>query len=250
MEMLDGSGRLIREWETSGMEEDGFFRGVDARSHRHHTNTSPNEARLQRMVQFLAVAILLLTSVVLALLVTVLLGGRTHEFPSSQPTAHPVSKPPGINFKQPQQQSNNPRAMLTAPTGSHTDGKYLQWESNDGHAFCHGGFNYSSGDLVVPRSGLYRVFLQITYESKDKHNCDELKLINKVFVFRDSYPHDVPLLSSVDTVSYTKPWSKSLYTDGLFFLEANCRLHVTSSCPDLIIKREYQVFFGAELMPQ
>lgn len=141
----------------------------------------------------------------------------------------------------------------SAPEGDITEGDYLEWESDSGNAFCLGGFNYSSGNLVVPRSGIYRVFLQITYESTDDLKClgDELRLTNRVVFIRDTYDIDVPLLSSVDTVSCSmEQWSKSLYTAGLFRLEANCRLRVTSSHPELIVKKEYQVFFGAELLPQ
>lgn len=130
-------------------------------------------------------------------------------------------------------------------------GEYLEWESKDGYAFCHGGFNYSGGNLVVPRNGIYRVFLQITFQSKRNLKCDELRLTNRVFIFRDTYAVDVPLLSSVDSVRCSmEPWSKSLYTAGLFFLEANSILRVKSSHPELIVKKEYQVFFGAELLPQ
>lgn len=137
------------------------------------------------------------------------------------------------------------------PRGDNIDGKYLEWESKAGHAFCNGGFNYSSGDLVVPRNGFYRVFLQIAYESKASLTCERRTLINTVFVFRDAYRVDRPLLSSVDTVDCgTEPWIKSLYTSGMFYLEVNCRLRVTSSFRDLIVKEEHQVFFGAELLPQ
>lgn len=104
---------------------------------------------------------------------------------------------------------------------------------------------------MVPRNGIYRVFLQITFESKNNLKCDELRLTNRVFFFRDTYADDVPFLSSVDSVRCSmEPWSKSLYTAGLFFLEANSILRVKSSHPELIVKKEYQVFFGAELLPQ
>lgn len=141
---------------------------------------------------------------------------------------------------------------LLAPKGEIPDGEYLEWENKDGHAYCHGGFNYSSGNLVVPMNGIYRVFLQITYESKEDYECpDVLRLATVVLLFRETYAENVPLLSSVDTVSCSmEPWSKSLYTAGLFSLEANCRLRVTSSNPGLIVQKEYQVFFGAELLPQ
>uniref|UniRef100_A0A8C2WE81 THD domain-containing protein n=1 Tax=Cyclopterus lumpus TaxID=8103 RepID=A0A8C2WE81_CYCLU len=130
------------------------------------------------------------------------------------------------------------------------NGKYLEWERLAGRAFCNGGFNYSSGNLMVPRLGIYRVFLQITYESKNNLECDEeLRLSNSVFLIRDDYKTHVPLLSSVDTLSCSmKQWSKTLYTAGLFSLEADSRLQVTSSHPSLIVESESKVFFGAELL--
>ncbi|XP_035514845.1 lymphotoxin-alpha-like isoform X2 [Morone saxatilis] len=148
----------------------------------------------------------------------------------------------------------NPSAMLTAPTGNITNGEYLEWETMTGNTFCHGGFNYSNGVLVVPRNGIYRVFLQITYQRKGDPWCDhsdEMTLRNTVFVYRETYTKYMPLLSSVDTVSCSMTkWTKSLYAAGLFSLEANCRLTVTSSHPQLIVQKESEMFFGAELLPQ
>lgn len=130
---------------------------------------------------------------------------------------------------------------------------YLEWENEIGHAFCHGGFSYANRSLVVPRKGMYRVFLQITYEGKAQEcpSDNQLKLSNMVFHFQDAYTMDVSLLSSADTVSCDmEGWTKSLYTSGLFYLEANSRLRVRSSYPALIVKTEHQVFFGAEFVPQ
>lgn len=80
-----------------------------------------------------------------------------------------------------------------------------------------------------------------------------MKLLNKVFYISDGYSEDRCILSSVDTVSYSKDcdeqWIKSLYTSGLFSLEANGSLRVMSLHPNLIARNEYEVFFGAELLP-
>lgn len=124
--------------------------------------------------------------------------------------------------------------------------EFLKWESQTGNAFCHGGFSYSNGNLVVPRKGTYRVFLQITYESKS--SCtDWLKMFNRVHFISDDYPELRVLLSSVDTVDCRmQQWSKTIYTSGLFHLEANSNLSVTSSHPELIVKNEELVFFGVE----
>lgn len=143
---------------------------------------------------------------------------------------------------------------LSAPTelfSNYLPADHLKWEIKGGNAFCQGGFSYANGSLVVPRDGIYRVFLQITYESKGICSDDSwLKLINTVYSFSDGYQDKTKLLSSVDTVSCSlKQWSKSLYTSGLFELEADTSLSVMSSHPDLIVRKEEQVFFGAELLP-
>ncbi|XP_040010993.1 tumor necrosis factor ligand superfamily member 15-like [Xiphias gladius] len=259
METLDGSRRLIREWETIGMEEDDSCCCCcerEAGLHRQNTLIQllrQKESRLQRMARFLAVALLLLVLAALALLVTVVLKGRGHQSPDSQPMKQPDSHSSGVSVKQQQfMDFKNPSAMLTAPDGSNIDGEYLQWESKKGNAHCHGGFNYSGGNLVVPRNGIYRVFLQITYESKLGPKCDrDVRLTINVFRIADSYNDNVLILSSFDTVSCSmEHWRKTLYTAGSFSLEANSRLRVKSAHSEHIVNQEDLVFFGAELLPQ
>uniref|UniRef100_A0A3Q0RTR4 THD domain-containing protein n=1 Tax=Amphilophus citrinellus TaxID=61819 RepID=A0A3Q0RTR4_AMPCI len=204
-----------------------------------------SETRYKRMAKILAVALVLVLAGALPLLLTVLLG-RQHVPPDSQVTfpflPHIPKYSPGFpsiafclfSFL----------FFFLAPTGNNTNGKYLQWAHDIGIAYCHGGFNYSNGDLVVPRNGLYSVFLQITYQMKCPGRT--IKLMNTVSHVKEEYGKDMNLLSSSHTVSCsTDGWSKSLYTAGLFFLKAKDRLHVTSSYPEYITKREYEVFFGA-----
>ncbi|KAM3611595.1 uncharacterized protein V6R79_021049 [Siganus canaliculatus] len=220
------------------------------------------EARLQRMARFIAAVLVLLAAMVLVSLVVVLHGFQGHrsaEFQiadpglgSPKPTVQSVTHSSGISVKQQQPKAlKNPSAMLTVPVSRNIKGELLEWDSEEGHAFCHGGFNYSSGNLIIPRNGFYRVFLQITYESTTDLKCDKLILSHTVYLFRAAYAKDRPLLSAVDTVMCSmEPWTKSFYTSGLFFLEANCKLRVKSTNPDLIVKKEYLVFFGAELVTQ
>ena len=126
---------------------------------------------------------------------------------------------------------------------------YLEWESKLGNVHIEGGFNYSHGNLVVPRKGKYRVYLQITYEGDQSESCNGEKMVlkNSVFLFSDSYRKDTLLLSSQDTVKCDMHnWSKSLYTAASFELEANSRLWVRSSHPGFIAKNYVFTFFGAE----
>uniref|UniRef100_A0A3P9B619 THD domain-containing protein n=1 Tax=Maylandia zebra TaxID=106582 RepID=A0A3P9B619_9CICH len=133
---------------------------------------------------------------------------------------------------------------VASPVGNNTNGQYLQWAHDIGNAYCHGGFSYSNGDLVVPRDGLYSVYLQITYSGLV---CPvHKKLMNKVLHSSEEYRNDMTLLSSIHTMSCSEDvWSKSLYTAGFFFLKAKDKLRVMSSHPDYITKAEYEVFFGA-----
>ncbi|XP_071337888.1 tumor necrosis factor ligand superfamily member 15 [Trachinotus anak] len=234
------------------MGEDGYSSG-EAGLYLQNTSVQllhQKKRRRRRMIVCSVVVVVLLITA--AVVVRAVLGERGDESPHRQPMKQPDSHSPGTSDKQ-QQLTNmeNPSAMLTAPRGNNTDGKYLLWESELANAYCRGGFNYSNGNLVVPREGMYRVFLQITYEGTPDPCVDELRLTNTVSSISDSYSEPIHLLSAVDTVSCSmKHWKKSLYTAGLFRLEANSRLHVTSVYPKLIVKAEQLVFFGAELLPQ
>ncbi|XP_056275221.1 lymphotoxin-alpha-like [Pseudoliparis swirei] len=202
----------------------------------------------ERRARAVAAALLLLLCGALALLFTGAYGGGRRPA-DSQPVMQPSRHSSGVDSRR-QEDQRNPSAMLTAPRGKNLHGRYLDWEQDDGQAFCHGGFLYSNGSLLVPRGGVYRVFLQITYESRADTECDEqLRLSNSVLLVRDHYRTPVALLSSVDSVSCSlTQWSKTLYTAGLFSLEELGELHVSSSHPHLIVEAESKVFFGAELL--
>lgn len=258
-------GWLVRTWEHSGgmrEDDDGCCcgrcccrggGGEAAGTHRRDDYTQylrRKDGRLQRMTQCLGVGILLFISVAVTVLVTAVHGGRARDTPHCQPTPEPRSHSPGLRVeRQQQEKAENPLAMLTAPIGDNTAGAYLKWEPDLGKAICRGGFNYSNGDLVVPRNGFYRVFLQITYGSTTDHSCKP-QLSNCVLLFQESYKANVELLRSFDTVNCSmEQWSKSLYTSGVFYMEANSRLRVQSSHREHIAKNEHLVFFGAELLP-
>ncbi|XP_061527066.1 lymphotoxin-alpha-like [Phycodurus eques] len=217
-------------------------------SHRNTRRRTPL-LRLQRTNCSVHLVICLLSTAVVVLALVVLRGGCPQS-PDSQSVAHAGTLSSALSNHP--QKDEDKTAMLTAPIGSNTNGKYLLWESKYGNAHCHGGFHYSNGSLVVPRKGMYRVFLQITYESKADFKCEgDLKLAIMLYLFSDTYDSDLLLLSSIDTINCsTKQWSKSLHTGGMFFLEANSALRVTSAHTNLISSKQYLVFFGAELLSQ
>ncbi|KAM4577426.1 lymphotoxin-alpha-like [Odontesthes bonariensis] len=258
MEMLTGDSPLIHEWKARGMEGDGYEGEAEAGSHRQDHLLQlfrQRDTRHRRTARFYAILLLLLIVAVLALVIVAGVERQCHAVTDSQTKVQADSHSSGIAGKQ--EQVGIPRALLTAPLGDNTAGKYLQWETTKGNAYCEGNFTYNSpgGELVVPRDGYYRVYLQLTYELYTDYceNCTEtvMKLTNSVFYIGDSYQGDRLLMSSEDTVvSGRHPWSKSLYTAVTFKLKANSRLHVTSSCRQFLSKNEFLVFFGAELLPE
>ncbi|XP_017260574.1 lymphotoxin-alpha-like [Kryptolebias marmoratus] len=271
MEKRTRTSHLLDEWEVSSMEEDGCHcgckGGAEAGFHLQASlaqlgrrgTTRRRVALLGAAGTLLLLLLLLLLLGVVAVLVTVGLGKPWHASLENRQPNHKtdilqsdvdgkqqVETPANKELKA----SKHPRALLTVSQNHNHSGKYLQWESKLGKAHCGGGFIYSDGDLVVPRTGYYRVYVQIAYESVAElchHNV--MLLTHSVLYYSDSYPENVVLLSSVDTVRCNETWKKSLYTSAVFHLEANGRLRVTSSQPNHIMKNEQDVFFGADLLP-
>ncbi|XP_029915652.1 tumor necrosis factor ligand superfamily member 15-like [Myripristis murdjan] len=210
------------------------------------------ETQMQRLVRFLVTASLLLVPLVLAVVLMCVVG-RSARSSDCQHMVHEGDHSSAVSGKQEQQkQPGNPSALVTAVSHRSTEKDVLEWEDKRGHAHLDGGFGYFDGNLVVPRDGNYKVYVQITYEKYDDFPCEEeLRLFQWVYRFQQSYPDNVTLMSSVDTMScsMTRP-KKSLYASAVFPLKAKDRLWVRSSHPELICHEEHQVFFGADLEPQ
>ncbi|CAN9512781.1 unnamed protein product [Ophioblennius macclurei] len=200
------------------------------------------EARLLRMAQLLVAGLLLVTAGSLALLFTVGLRGRCAT--EKQPD---ISGESEMSKHHSGEVAEKPSAMLTAPRMKKIDGNRLNWEIKVG-AICRGGFGCYDSGLVTPRSGIYRIFLQITW--RNEKTCPEavLNLSSVVLEFSDAYPKDMEVLSMVDTVSCRNPWTKSLFASRLVKLHANSRLHVNATFPQMISEDDNQVYFGAEFI--
>uniref|UniRef100_A0A3P9HFT7 THD domain-containing protein n=1 Tax=Oryzias latipes TaxID=8090 RepID=A0A3P9HFT7_ORYLA len=126
-----------------------------------------------------------------------------------------------------------------------TSGDPLEWETELGNAFL-GGFNYSDGNLVVPRDGFYRVFLQVAFEIPDE--CENQALSCTVLALSEDYPKYKEILKTDDFAECCN-CIKTLYTSALFSFKENTMLKVKTNGPYIISKDEKLVFFGAELLP-
>ncbi|KFQ90726.1 Tumor necrosis factor ligand superfamily member 15 [Nipponia nippon] len=151
--------------------------------------------------------------------------------------------------------AEKPRAHLTVKKQDLTKnvGKYLpilQWEDKRGLAFTKNNLSYSSNALVIPVSGDYYVYAQVTFrgpiESHSKTNS-VTEIITKV---TDSYPEPTQLLTGTKTLSENgNNWFQPIYLGAVVSLEEGDKLMVNVSDIKLVdYTKEHKTFFGAFLL--
>ncbi|KAF4789091.1 Tumor necrosis factor ligand superfamily member 15 [Turdus rufiventris] len=151
--------------------------------------------------------------------------------------------------------AEKPRAHLTvkkqdlaSAVGSHLP--ILQWEDKRGLAFTKNNLSYSSSALVIPVSGDYYVYAQVTFrgpvESSHKPSF-VTEIITKV---TDSYPEPTQLLMGTKTLSENgSGWFQPIYLGAVVSLEAGDKLMVNVSDIKLVdYTMEHKTFFGAFLL--
>ncbi|XP_062310303.1 uncharacterized protein si:ch211-158d24.4 [Osmerus eperlanus] len=146
----------------------------------------------------------------------------------------------------------NSNAFLTAPDTHHTNSfAPIEWERNRGNAHL-GTFTSNGTDLIVPRDGTYRIYLQITYMGPKNVPVGALANVASLefylHKFGLGYKKDIRLLSFYDTVDLNSLIRKSLNTAATFDLKFNDRLKVKTNKPELMVLSEDTTFFGADLI--
>ncbi|XP_028635862.1 tumor necrosis factor ligand superfamily member 15 isoform X1 [Grammomys surdaster] len=174
--------------------------------------------------------------------------------PRSEPSIQPVYTP----------SRDKPRAHLTIrkqTQGQHLENQLsvLHWEHEVGLAFTKNWMNYTSKFLVIPESGAYFIYSQITFRGTTSECGDIIRgrrpnkpdsitvVINKV---ADSYPEPAYLLTGTKSVcEISSKWFQPLYLGAVLFLEEGDRLMVNVSDISLVdYTREDKTFFGAYLL--
>ncbi|KAM9176386.1 tumor necrosis factor ligand superfamily member 15 [Mergus octosetaceus] len=151
--------------------------------------------------------------------------------------------------------AEKPRAHLTvkkqdfaSTMGNHLP--ILQWEDKRGLAFTKNNLSYFSNSLVIPVSGDYYVYAQVTFrghiESSGKANS-VTAIITKV---TDSYPEPTQLLTSTKTLREEgNSWFQPIYLGAVVSLEVGDKLMVNVSDIKLVdYTKEHKTFFGAFLL--
>ncbi|XP_005352658.1 tumor necrosis factor ligand superfamily member 15 [Microtus ochrogaster] len=157
-----------------------------------------------------------------------------------------------------------PRAHLTIlkqTPGPHLQNQFpaLHWEHELGLAFTKNRMNYTNKFLVIPESGDYFIYSQITFRGITSRcsNINQERRPNRpdfiivvITKVTDSYPEPSHLLTGTKSVcEISSNWFQPLYLGAMFSLEEGDRLMVNVSDISLVdYTKEDKTFFGAFLL--
>ncbi|NXI42146.1 TNF15 factor, partial [Galbula dea] len=149
--------------------------------------------------------------------------------------------------------TEKPRAHLTVKKQDLTSTMgnqlpILQWEDKRGLAFTKNNLSYSSNSLVIPVSGDYYVYAQVTFRGTTESKPNSVtEIITKV---TDSYPEPTQLLTGTKTLSEKgNSWFQPIYLGAVVSLEVGDKLMVNVSDIKLVdYTKEHKTFFGAFLL--
>ncbi|KAL1776459.1 tumor necrosis factor ligand superfamily member 15 [Sigmodon hispidus] len=157
-----------------------------------------------------------------------------------------------------------PRAHLTIlkqTPGPHEQNQFpaLHWEHELGLAFTKNRMNYTNKFLVIPESGDYFIYSQITFRgitsrcadiSQGRQPSKPDSIIVVITKVTDNYPEPAYLLTGTKSVcEISSNWFQPLYLGAMFSLEEGDRLMVNVSDISLVdYTKEDKTFFGAFLL--
>ncbi|XP_051019088.1 tumor necrosis factor ligand superfamily member 15 [Acomys russatus] len=135
----------------------------------------------------------------------------------------------------------------------------LQWEHDLGLAFTKNRMNYSNKFLMIPESGDYFIYSQITFrgttsecgdisQGKQPKKPDSITVV--ITKMADHYLQPIRLLTGTKSVcEISSNWFQPLYLAAMFSLEEGDRLMVNVSDISLVdYTKEDKTFFGAFLL--
>ncbi|XP_076999824.1 tumor necrosis factor ligand superfamily member 15 [Tamandua tetradactyla] len=167
-------------------------------------------------------------------------------------------------YAPPRANGDKPRAHLTVVRQTltqHLKNQFptLHWEHELGLAFTKNRMNYTNKFLLIPESGDYFVYSQITFRGTTSE-CGEINqrsqpskpdsiivIITKV---TDSYPEPTQLITGTKSVcEISSNWFQPIYLGAVFSLQEGDKLVVNVSDISLVdYTKEDKTFFGAFLL--
>ncbi|KAJ7412295.1 tumor necrosis factor ligand superfamily member 15 [Willisornis vidua] len=192
-----------------------------------------------------AVLLCLLSVLVLMLPTAYLLFGHLRT-PSS--CASQVTEDKGSHFLKQRAVAAVKRQDLSSAVGSHLP--ILQWEDKRGLAFTKNNLSYSSNALVIPVSGDYYVYAQVTFRGPIESTSRPSSVTEIITKVTDSYPEPTQLLTGTKTLSENwNGWFQPIYLGAVVSLEVGDKLMVNVSDIKLVdYTKEHKTFFGAFLL--
>ncbi|ELK23356.1 Tumor necrosis factor ligand superfamily member 15 [Myotis davidii] len=164
----------------------------------------------------------------------------------------------------PRASGDKPRAHLTVVRQTSTQPlnnqfPVLDWEHELGLAFTKNRMNYTNKFLVIPESGDYFVYSQITFrgitskcgESSKGSRANKPDIIIVVITkVTENYPEPTQLLMGTKTVcEIGSNWFQPIYLGAMFSLQEGDKLMVNVSDISLVdYTKEDKTFFGAFLL--
>uniref|UniRef100_A0A663FLJ5 Tumor necrosis factor ligand superfamily member 15 n=1 Tax=Aquila chrysaetos chrysaetos TaxID=223781 RepID=A0A663FLJ5_AQUCH len=126
----------------------------------------------------------------------------------------------------------------------------LQWEDKRGLAFTKNNLSYSSNALVIPVSGDYYVYAQVTFRGPIERYSKTNSVTEIITKVTDSYPEPTQLLTGTKTLSEKgNSWFQPIYLGAVVSLEVGDKLMVNVSDIKLVdYTKEHKTFFGAFLL--
>ncbi|XP_038601657.1 tumor necrosis factor ligand superfamily member 15 [Tachyglossus aculeatus] len=205
---------------------------------------------------------------VLAMLTTYLFIGHLKTTQEACLGQAPLGKESEIShqraYEPPMAKANKPRAHLTVvqqnPAPNVKDQfPILLWEHDLGLAFIKNRMNYTNKFLVIPESGDYFVYSQVTFRGTTPE-CGKINKLNRsskpdyitqiITKVTDSYPEPTKLLTGTKSVcEIGSSWFQPIYLGAVFSMQEGDKLMVNVSDISLVdYTKEDKTFFGAFLL--
>ncbi|CAM4568118.1 tumor necrosis factor ligand superfamily member 15 [Lepidochelys kempii] len=151
--------------------------------------------------------------------------------------------------------AEKPRAHLTVkkqdlspPMGNQFP--VLQWEHERGLAFTKNNMNYTNKSLVIPKTGDYYIYSQVTFRGSTPNHSKPGSITQIITKVTDSYPEPTQLLTATKTLcEMGNNWFQPIYLGAVLFMEEGDRLMVNVSDIQWVdYTKEHKTFFGAFLL--
>ncbi|XP_059513842.1 tumor necrosis factor ligand superfamily member 15 [Myotis daubentonii] len=182
---------------------------------------------------------------------------QTPKAQESGPSHQRAYAPPRAGGDKPRAHLTVVRQMSTQPLNNQFP--VLDWEHELGLAFTKNRMNYTNKFLVIPESGDYFVYSQITFrgftskcgESSKGSRANKPNIIIVVITkVTENYPEPTQLLMGTKTVcEIGSNWFQPIYLGAMFSLQEGDKLMVNVSDISLVdYTKEDKTFFGAFLL--